>query len=156
MPLEQLTSYGPVKRESVYFMRPGYGVRIPTPPPFHNKGNYVFSLAQLGRQLAERAEELGAMVLPETDAHTPARLRTAPSAACVTGDKGLGRDGEPTGTLRARRRDPRPGHRARGGHAGPPDRRAHRGASACAAQNPQVWTRSASRRCGGSRGRSTG
>src|SRR6476659_4176946 len=51
-PIEQLPGYGPVKHESVYFMRPGYGVRIPTPPPFHNKGHWIFSLAQLGRHLA--------------------------------------------------------------------------------------------------------
>jgi electron-transferring-flavoprotein dehydrogenase len=96
-PIEQLPGYGPVKRESVYFMRPGYGVRIPTPPPFHNKGNWIFSLAQLGRYLAEQAEELGAMVLPETDAHT---LLVSGGAVrgVVTGAKGLGREGEPLGT----------------------------------------------------------
>ncbi len=96
-PIEQLPGYGPVKRESVYFMRPGYGVRIPTPPPFHNKGNWIFSLAQLGRYMAEQAEELGAMVLPETDAHT---LLVSGGAVrgVVTGAKGLGREGEPLGT----------------------------------------------------------
>ena len=96
-PIEQLPGYGPVKHESVYFMRPRYGIRIPTPPPFHNKGNWIFSLAQLGRHLAERAEELGAMVLPETDAHT---LLVGDGAVrgVVTGDKGLGRAGEPLGT----------------------------------------------------------
>ncbi len=96
-PIEQLPGYGPVKHESVYFMRPGYGIRIPTPPPFHNKGNWIFSLAQLGRHLAEQAEELGAMVLPETDAHT---LLVSGGAVrgVVTGAKGLGREGEPLGT----------------------------------------------------------
>jgi electron-transferring-flavoprotein dehydrogenase len=94
-PLEQLPSYGPVKRESVYFMRPRYGIRIPTPPPFHNKGNWIFSLAQLGRHLADQAESLGTMLLPETDAHT---LLVSDGAVrgVVTGSKGLGRDGEPT------------------------------------------------------------
>ena len=107
-------------------MRPGYGVRIPTPPPFHNKGNWIFSLAQLGRHLAEQAEELGAMVLPETDAQT---LLVSDGAVrgVVTGDKGLGRDGEPSRELRARRRDPCAGDRALGGHPGPPDGGAHRG-----------------------------
>ncbi len=82
---------------------PGYAVRIPTPPPFHNKGNWIFSLAQLGRHLAEQAEELGAMVLPETDAHT---LLVADGAVrgVVTGDKGLGREGEPLGTYEPDRR----------------------------------------------------
>jgi electron-transferring-flavoprotein dehydrogenase len=94
-PIEQLTSYGPVRRESVYFMRKGYGIRIPTPPPFHNKGNWIFSLAQLGRRLADEAESLGTMVLPETDAHS---LLVSDGAVrgVVTGSKGLGRDGEPT------------------------------------------------------------
>ncbi len=97
-PLEQLTSYGPVKRESVYFMRPRYGIRIPTPPPFHNKGNWIFSLAQLGRHLADEAEGLGTMVLPETDAHT---LLVSGGAVrgVVTGAKGLARDGEPTASF---------------------------------------------------------
>jgi len=97
-PLEQLPSYGPVKREAVYFMRPGYGIRIPTPPPFHNKGNWIFSLAQLGRYLADQAESLGTMLLPETDAHT---LLVSDGAVrgVVTGSKGLGRDGEPTSSF---------------------------------------------------------
>jgi electron-transferring-flavoprotein dehydrogenase len=93
-PLESLPSFGPVRRESVYFMRAGYAIPIPTPPPFHNKGNWIFSLAQLGRHLAEQAEGLGVMVLPETDAHT---LLVSDGAVrgVATGDKGLGRDGEP-------------------------------------------------------------
>jgi len=75
-------------------MSSSFEVKIPTPPPFHNTGNRVFSLSQLGRQLAERAEELGGMVLPETDAQ---RLLVADGAVrgVKTGDKGLGREGEP-------------------------------------------------------------
>jgi electron-transferring-flavoprotein dehydrogenase len=86
--------YGPVTREAVYLMTKGFEVRIPTPPPFHNKGNLVFSLSQLGRHLADRAEQLGVMVLPETDAQ---RLLVSNGAVrgVKTGDKGLGRDGEP-------------------------------------------------------------
>src|SRR4029079_798906 len=36
--------------------------------PMRNHGNWIFSLSQLGRFLAERAEEGGAMILPETAA----------------------------------------------------------------------------------------
>jgi electron-transferring-flavoprotein dehydrogenase len=95
-PLEQLPSFGPVRKESVYMMRERVALRIPTPPPFHNKGNWIFSLSQLGRYLAEQAEELGVMVLPETDAR---KLLVSDGAVrgVVTGDKGLDRDGEPTG-----------------------------------------------------------
>jgi electron-transferring-flavoprotein dehydrogenase len=90
--------YGPVTKESVYLMRRSFEVRIPTPPPFHNKGNLVFSLSQLGRHLAGRAEELGVMVLPETDAQ---RLLVQGGAVhgVRTGDKGLDREGNPTGSF---------------------------------------------------------
>jgi electron-transferring-flavoprotein dehydrogenase len=86
--------FGPVTREAVYLMTKGFEFRIPTPPPFHNKGNLVFSLSQLGRHLADRAEQLGVMVLPETDAQ---RLLVSNGAVrgVKTGDKGLGREGEP-------------------------------------------------------------
>ena len=90
--LEEMTSYGEVRRESVYLLTPRRALRVPTPPPFHNKGNHVFSLARLNRFLAERAEELGVMVLPETDAQ---RLLVASGAVrgVRTGAKGLDRDG---------------------------------------------------------------
>jgi electron-transferring-flavoprotein dehydrogenase len=89
--------FGPVTKEAVYLMSKSFEVRIPTPPPFHNKGNLVFSLSRLGRHMAELAEELGAMVLPETDAQ---RLLVADGAVrgVKTGDKGLGREGEPLGS----------------------------------------------------------
>jgi electron-transferring-flavoprotein dehydrogenase len=89
--------FGPVTKEAVYLMSKSFEVRIPTPPPFHNKGNLVFSLSQLGRHMAELAEEQGAMVLPETDAQ---RLLVSDGAVrgVKTGDKGLGRQGEPLGS----------------------------------------------------------
>ncbi len=54
--------------EAVYFMTHGRAQRLPTPPPFHNKGNWIFSLSRLTRWMGERAEELGAFVQPETTA----------------------------------------------------------------------------------------
>src|SRR4051812_2111929 len=46
--LEQMTSYGPVEREAVYLLTKGRAARLPVvPPPMHNKGNHVFSLARL-------------------------------------------------------------------------------------------------------------
>src|SRR6478672_822914 len=82
--------FGPVTKEAVYLMSKSFEVRIPTPPPFHNKGNLVFSLSEL-------AEQQGAMVLPETDAQ---RLLVADGTVrgVKTGDKGLGREGEPLGS----------------------------------------------------------
>src|SRR4051794_562709 len=93
VPLEQLTSYGEVRREAVYFLTGQRALRLPTPPPFHNKGNHVFSLSRLTRALSEKAEELGVMLLPETDAQ---RLLVQDGAVrgVRTGDKGRGREGQ--------------------------------------------------------------
>ena len=46
--------YGPVHQESVLFLTSGTAVRLPTPPTMANDGNYVASLSQLGRWLAEQ------------------------------------------------------------------------------------------------------
>ncbi len=62
-------SFGPVSREAVYVLTRGAAWRIPTPPPMRNHGNVVMSLSRLGRWLAERAEEGGATILPETTGH---------------------------------------------------------------------------------------
>jgi electron-transferring-flavoprotein dehydrogenase len=63
------------------------------PPNFRNHGNYVTSVARLGRFLAERAEEAGAYLLTETSAD---RLLVSDRIVrgVRSGDKGRGRDGE--------------------------------------------------------------
>lgn len=93
VPLQQMSSYGEVTKEAVYMMTPSKAIKIPTPPPFHNKGNHVFSLSRLARYLAEQAEELGVMLLPETTAE---HLLVADGrvVGVKTGDKGRGREGE--------------------------------------------------------------
>src|SRR5215210_5619812 len=92
--LDEFPFYGPVEAESVYFLTSQLSFRIPTPPTMRNHGNQVASLSQLGRWLAEQAEEGGATILPETAAEkllvTDGRVR-----GVRTGDKGRGRDGEP-------------------------------------------------------------
>jgi electron-transferring-flavoprotein dehydrogenase len=98
VPLDEMTSYGEVRKESVYLLTERAARRVPTPPPFHNRGNHVFALARLCRWLAEQAEELGVMLLPETDVQ---RLLVADDAVrgVRTGDKGRGRDGEELSTF---------------------------------------------------------
>ena len=44
---------GAVEVESVYALTPKRHLRLPAPPPMWNHGNYVASLSQLGRWLAE-------------------------------------------------------------------------------------------------------
>src|SRR5580765_4127535 len=63
-------TYGTVDKDSVYWMlSPKRALPLkPTPPPFRNHGNYMVSVAELSRWLAEKAEEAGAYILTETSA----------------------------------------------------------------------------------------
>ena len=95
---DELPFYGRVEHESVYFLTSNRALRIPAPPTMRNHGNYVASLSQLGRWLAERAEEGGATILPETSGHAlivgDGRVR-----GVRTGDRGRGRGGEELGNF---------------------------------------------------------
>jgi electron-transferring-flavoprotein dehydrogenase len=96
MRIEDMPFFGPVHEESVYFLTRGSAMRIPTPPTMMNDGNYIASLSQLGRWLAEQAEEAGAMILPETAAEQ-LLVDGARVVGVRTGARGRGRDGEPLG-----------------------------------------------------------
>jgi electron-transferring-flavoprotein dehydrogenase len=89
---------GAVDHESVYFLTAKRALPIPTPPTMKNDGNYVASVAQLGRWLAEQAEEGGAMILPET-AGEKLLVDGARVRGVRTGDKGRGRDGRELGNF---------------------------------------------------------
>jgi electron-transferring-flavoprotein dehydrogenase len=91
--LDELPFLGPVEHESVYFLTGASAFRIPTPPTMKNEGNYIASLSQLGRWLAEQAEQAGAMILPETSA-VKLLVQDGRVLGVRTGDKGRGRDGE--------------------------------------------------------------
>ena len=83
----------PVEHEGVYFLTRKRAQRIPAPPTMWNHGNYVASLGEMGRWLAERAEELGVMIVPETAAEK--LLVTGGRVVGVrTGDKGRGKHAE--------------------------------------------------------------
>jgi electron-transferring-flavoprotein dehydrogenase len=96
--IEDLPSYGPVHGEAVYLLTRRAALRIPPPPPMRNHGNWIFSLSQLGRFLAERAEEGGAMILPETAAEK-LLVSHGRVVGVRTGDKGRGREGEQLGNF---------------------------------------------------------
>jgi len=89
---EDISSYGPVMRESVYVMTRTRALPIPPPPPMRNHGNVIVSLSALGRWMAGRAQDAGAMILPET----PASSLLVDQGRVVgirTGDKGRSTDG---------------------------------------------------------------
>jgi electron-transferring-flavoprotein dehydrogenase len=91
--LDEIPSFGEVHAESVYYLTPHQALRIPTPPTMKNERNVVVSLSQLGRWLADQAEELGVTILPETDAQK-LLVDHGRVLGVRTGDKGRGRDGE--------------------------------------------------------------
>src|SRR4029077_20276218 len=96
--MDELPFYGAVEAESVLFLKKRTAYRIPTPPTMVNDRNYIASLSQLGRFMAEEAESLGAMILPETAAEQllvdGGRVRGVRS-----GDRGRGRHGEELGNF---------------------------------------------------------
>ena len=96
--LADFPNYGEVQDESVYFMTRKLALPIPPPPVMKNHGNVIVSVAQLGRWLAEQAEQAGAMILPETAAD---RLIVSGEAVrgIRTGDKGRGREGQQLGNF---------------------------------------------------------
>ena len=96
--IEEMPFYGEVHGESVLFMTKRRAVRIPTPPTMVNHRNYVASVSQLGRWLAEEAEELGVTILPETSAEQ-LLVDGGRVIGVRTGDRGRGRGGEELGNF---------------------------------------------------------
>ena len=66
------------------------------PEVLHNKGNYVVSLANLVRWLAQQAEELGVDIFPGFAAAEVLYDETGAVKGVATGNMGVGRDGKPT------------------------------------------------------------
>ena len=95
---DDMPFYGPVDHEAVYYLTHKRAVHVPPPPTMLNDGNYIGSMSRLSRWLAERAEELGVTIVPET---TAAKLLVSGGrvVGVRTGDRGRGRDGQELGTF---------------------------------------------------------
>jgi electron-transferring-flavoprotein dehydrogenase len=104
---EDMPFRAPVVREGVYFLTPKRHLRVPAPPTMWNHNHYVASLSEIGRWLAEKAEEVGVTLVPETTART-LLLSGGRVVGIRTGDRGRGKDGgelanfEPGSDIRAR------------------------------------------------------
>ncbi|HRY17640.1 MAG TPA: electron transfer flavoprotein-ubiquinone oxidoreductase [Candidatus Competibacteraceae bacterium] len=70
--------------------------RLPTPPQMNNHGNYIISLGNLCRWLAEQAEELGVEIYPGFAAAEVLYDDDGVVAGVATGDMGVDRQGQPT------------------------------------------------------------
>ena len=88
-------TYGQVEKDSVYWMlSPSVALPLkPTPPPFRNHGNYMVSVSELSRWMAEKAEEAGAYILTETAA-SRLLVKDGVVRGIRSGDKGRGKEGE--------------------------------------------------------------
>jgi electron-transferring-flavoprotein dehydrogenase len=93
LPESEWPTYGTVEKDSAYLLTRRRALPLkPVPPPFRNHGNHVTSIAQLGRWLAEKAEEAGVYVLGETAADK-LLVEDGRVVGVRSGDKGRGRDG---------------------------------------------------------------
>jgi len=87
----------PVKSEKFYFMTEHSEMRFPNfllPGQLHNHGNYIISLGNLCRWLAEQAEGMGVEVYPGFAAAEVLYHEDGSVKGVATGDMGVGRDGE--------------------------------------------------------------
>jgi electron-transferring-flavoprotein dehydrogenase len=86
----------PATDDSFLFLTEKGSWKLPTPPQMHNEGNYIISLGNFCRWLAEQAEGLGVEIYPgfaaaEVLYHDDGRVK-----GVATGDLGIGKDGQQT------------------------------------------------------------
>jgi electron-transferring-flavoprotein dehydrogenase len=85
-----------VKSDQFKYLTASGSISMPTPPQMHNEGNYIVSLGNLCRWLAEQAEELGVNIFPGFAAAEVLYDDNGAVRGVATGDMGIGKDGEPT------------------------------------------------------------
>ncbi len=91
----------PVKKDKFRLLGPAGAIGLPgfiMPPFMHNEGNYIISLGNLCRWLAEKAEELGVEIYPGFAAAELLYDDNGALRGVATGDMGIGKDGQPKDT----------------------------------------------------------
>lgn len=87
------------KSDKFLFLSKNKAFPFPVPPQMHNRGNYIISLCELARWLAEQAEELGIEIFPGFAAAEVLYNNDGAVIGVATGDMGIGKDGEKTPTF---------------------------------------------------------
>ncbi|WP_338492601.1 electron transfer flavoprotein-ubiquinone oxidoreductase [Pseudomonas trivialis] len=89
----------PVVRDDIYVLRsPDTSTKVPdffVPKTMHNEGNYIISLGNLCRWLAQQAENLGVEVYPGFAAQEALFDENGVVRGIITGDLGVDREGKP-------------------------------------------------------------
>lgn len=83
----------PVTSDHFSFLTAKHGIGLPTPPQMHNKGNYIISLGNLCRWLAQQAEALGVQIFPGFPA-AETIIENHEVKGIKTGAFGIGKHGE--------------------------------------------------------------
>lgn len=89
----------PVTSDEVLFLSETGATKTPNflvPDCFHNEGNYVISLGNVVRWLAQQAENLGVEIFPGFAAAEVLYNGDGSVKGVATGNLGVGKDGEPT------------------------------------------------------------
>ncbi|MBI6926764.1 electron transfer flavoprotein-ubiquinone oxidoreductase [Pseudomonas putida] len=88
-----------VKRDDIYVLKDaGSATKVPdlfVPKTMHNQGNYIISLGNLCRWLAQQAENLGVEIYPGFAAQEALFDEDGVVRGIVTGDLGVDREGQP-------------------------------------------------------------
>jgi electron-transferring-flavoprotein dehydrogenase len=85
------------KDDKFLFMTSQSSYKLPTPPQMHNHGNYIISEANFCRWLGQQAEEeFGVEIYPGFAAAQVIYEDDGSVAGVITGDRGIGKDGQPT------------------------------------------------------------
>ena len=89
----------PVVRDDIYVLRSSdTSTRVPdffVPKTMHNEGNYIISLGNLCRWLAQQAENLGVEIYPGFAAQEALFDENGVVRGIITGDLGVDREGKP-------------------------------------------------------------
>lgn len=87
----------PVKKDDIFYMTSATkGIKVPgfaVPKTMHNEGNYIISLGNLCRWLAEQAEAMGAEIYPGFAASEVLFNEDGSVKGIATGDMGIAEDG---------------------------------------------------------------
>ena len=80
-------------KDSFIYMTETGSFKLPTPPQMHNEGNYIISLGELGKWLAEQAEGMGVEIFPGFAASEILFHEDGSVKGVATGDMGIAEDG---------------------------------------------------------------
>jgi len=86
----------PVTEDRFYYLTAKHALRLPTPQPMKNHGNYIISLGELCQFLAQKAESLGVEIYPGFAAAKVIYNKAGHVLGVATGDVGIDKEGKKT------------------------------------------------------------